>query len=99
MKKVDPMNKLIPDAPPTEKASLGEVVPAQRAENLIRTFFERPGWTILEDCIKATVKTAWVTPVTGERRQATACNGAENIYSYVIRHSSSWSILVELKHE
>ncbi|KAJ5827568.1 hypothetical protein N7447_004331 [Penicillium robsamsonii] len=58
MKKADPMNKLIPEAPPTEKPSVGEVVPAQRAENLIRTFFGRPGWTTLEDCIKATVKTA-----------------------------------------
>lgn len=58
MKNADPTNELIPDAPQTEKASLGEVVPAQRAENLIRTFFGRPGWTTLEDCIKATVKTA-----------------------------------------
>jgi hypothetical protein len=58
MKRTEPMNKLIPDPPKNEKASLGEVVPAQRAESLIRAFFGRPGWTTLEDCIKATVKTA-----------------------------------------
>nr|BAW27599.1 putative ketoreductase [Aspergillus stellatus] len=58
LKKAQPANESIPGPPQSEKASLGEVVPARRAEQLIRTFFGRPGWTTLEESIKGTVKTA-----------------------------------------
>ncbi|KAJ6155239.1 hypothetical protein N7470_005805 [Penicillium chermesinum] len=58
IRKTEPTNKLIPDPPESENPSSGEVVPAARAEGLIRSFFDRPGWTTLDQSITATVKTA-----------------------------------------
>ncbi|KAH8799742.1 hypothetical protein F5884DRAFT_847965 [Xylogone sp. PMI_703] len=56
LRKLRPENKLIPDPPPNEGRDLTEVLPSQRAEQLLRDFFQRPGWTSLEDSLAAGIE-------------------------------------------
>lgn len=52
MRRLRPHNKSIPDAP-DETKSIFHVVPSKRAEELIKEFYGRPGWTTLEESIAA----------------------------------------------
>ncbi|CAI7650799.1 unnamed protein product [Penicillium glandicola] len=52
LKEIQPNNAGIPDAPLQEEPTLGDVVPAARAEKLLRETFGQPGWTPLEVSLK-----------------------------------------------
>jgi len=54
--KLRPQNKRIPNAPENEGRDLSDVKPSKRAEQLLRSFFGRPGWTSLEESIAAGVE-------------------------------------------
>lgn len=51
LRKLRPQNMLIPDPQENEGRDLSEIVPRQRAEQLLQEFFGRPGWTSLEETI------------------------------------------------
>jgi hypothetical protein len=58
LRKLRPDNKLIPDPPKDEGRDLTEVIPSRRAEELLRSFFGKEGWTSLEDSIAAGIEGA-----------------------------------------
>lgn len=45
----------LPEDPVNEGRDLTEVVPRDKAEKLLKDFFGQPGWTSLEDSLKAGV--------------------------------------------
>jgi hypothetical protein len=51
LRKLRPDNRLIPDPPTNEARDLSEIVLAPRAEELIKSFFGRPGWVGLEQSL------------------------------------------------
>ncbi|CRG86213.1 Aldehyde reductase 2 [Talaromyces islandicus] len=53
LQKFRPGNTEIPNPPENELRDLSDIVPAQRAENLIKSFFGRSGWIGLEESIRA----------------------------------------------
>ncbi|KAE8404386.1 hypothetical protein BDV37DRAFT_294032 [Aspergillus pseudonomiae] len=53
LRKFRPDNAKIPIPPENELRDLSDIVPAQRAESLIRSLFGRPGWIGLEESIRA----------------------------------------------
>ncbi|KNG86962.1 cinnamoyl-CoA reductase [Aspergillus nomiae NRRL 13137] len=53
LQKFRPGNVNIPSPPENELRDLSDIVPAQRAENLIKSFFGRSGWIGLEESIRA----------------------------------------------
>ncbi|KAJ9232871.1 hypothetical protein C8Q69DRAFT_489074 [Paecilomyces variotii] len=55
LRKLRPQRKL-PDPPENEGRDLSDIRPSKRAEQLIRDFFGRPGWTSLEDSLAAGIK-------------------------------------------
>ncbi|KAH8432832.1 uncharacterized protein LDX57_010461 [Aspergillus melleus] len=52
LRKLRPDNTLIPDAREDEGEDISDVVLAPRAEQLLRDFFDRPGWVGLEQSIE-----------------------------------------------
>ncbi|OKL62677.1 hypothetical protein UA08_01342 [Talaromyces atroroseus] len=52
MRKLRPTNDIIPASPENEGHDLGKILPARRAEELLRNFYGK-GWTKLEDSIAA----------------------------------------------
>ncbi len=50
--KLRPDNKLIPAPPENEGRDLTEVPPSKRAEQLLIKYFDRSGWTSLEESIE-----------------------------------------------
>ncbi|PLB46252.1 NAD(P)-binding protein [Aspergillus steynii IBT 23096] len=55
LRRLRPQNKSIPDAP-EEAEKIFYVVPSQRAEDLIKEFYGRPGWTTLEESLEAGIE-------------------------------------------
>ena len=53
LRKLRPNNKKIPQDPENEGQDITVVKPRDRAEGLLKSFFGRPGWTTLEESIKA----------------------------------------------
>ncbi|GAB1208214.1 hypothetical protein APSETT445_006955 [Aspergillus pseudonomiae] len=53
LRKFRPGNAKIPIPPENELQDLSDIVPAQRAESLIRSLFGRSGWIGLEESIRA----------------------------------------------
>ncbi|OGM51215.1 cinnamoyl-CoA reductase [Aspergillus bombycis] len=53
LQKFRPGNTKIPTPPEKELRDLSDIVPARRAENLIKSFFGRSGWIGLEQSIQA----------------------------------------------
>jgi len=53
LQKLRPGNAGIPNPPENELRDLSDIVPAQRAENLIMSFFGRSGWVDLEESVRA----------------------------------------------
>lgn len=53
LQKIRPGNAEIPSPPENELRDLSHIVPAQRAENLIKSFFGRAGWVDLEESVRA----------------------------------------------
>ena len=51
LRKLRPDNDKIPQAPENEGRALAEVVPRQKAEAILKTFFGRPGWVPFEETI------------------------------------------------
>ncbi|KAJ5153673.1 NAD-dependent epimerase/dehydratase [Penicillium coprophilum] len=51
IRKLRPDNTLIPDTPVNEGRDLSKILPAKEAENLLREFWGREGWTPLEESI------------------------------------------------
>ncbi|KAJ5781276.1 hypothetical protein N7457_006436 [Penicillium paradoxum] len=51
LRKLRPDNTLIPDPPVDEGHDLSEIIPAKEAENLLREFCGRKGWTSMQDSI------------------------------------------------
>ncbi|KAF7562635.1 hypothetical protein G7046_g1471 [Stylonectria norvegica] len=56
LRRVRPDNKLIPDAPENEGRDEATVKDRARAEGLLKSFFDQPHWTNLEDSIVAGLK-------------------------------------------
>lgn len=52
LRKIRPELQL-PKSPENEGRDLTEVVPKDKAEKLLQDFFGQPGWTSLEDSLKA----------------------------------------------
>lgn len=55
-RKLRPSNNKIPDPPANELADLSKIVPAKKAEQLLKSFFGRPGWVGLEESLKAGIE-------------------------------------------
>lgn len=53
LRNLRPNNKLIPDALVGQGYDETEVIPASRAEALLKDLFGRPGWTSFEESIEA----------------------------------------------
>ncbi|CAH0044591.1 unnamed protein product [Clonostachys solani] len=53
---LDPENKKIPDPPQNEGHDLTEVVPAPRAESLLKEYFGASGWISLQDSLESCVR-------------------------------------------
>ncbi len=51
LRKLRPNNTLIPQEPENEGRDMSEVIPSKRAESILKTFFNRPGWVGLEESI------------------------------------------------
>ncbi|KAL5360728.1 NAD(P)-binding protein [Aspergillus floccosus] len=51
LRKLRPDNSVIPPEPKDEGCDLSDVLPSKRAEEILRSFFGRPGWVQLEDSI------------------------------------------------
>jgi hypothetical protein len=51
MRKLQPHNSKIPDPPANEGRSLHLFVGVEKAEQILREFCGRPGWTSLEECL------------------------------------------------
>lgn len=51
MRKLKPDNDKIPQPPENEGRDLTEVVPRKRSEEILTAFFDRPGWTPLEQTL------------------------------------------------
>lgn len=51
LRRLRPSNTQIPDPCPNEGRDLSDIVPANRAEQLLRSFFGQPGWRKVEDSI------------------------------------------------
>ncbi|KAJ5431746.1 NAD-dependent epimerase/dehydratase [Penicillium cf. griseofulvum] len=51
IRKLRPDNPLIPDTPIDEGRDLSEIIPAKEAEQLLREFYGREGWTSLEESL------------------------------------------------
>lgn len=54
LRKLRPNSKL-PSPPENEGRDLSVIKPARRAEELMKTWFDRPGWTPLEQTLKEAV--------------------------------------------
>jgi hypothetical protein len=52
LRKLRPENKSIPNPPENELSDLSDVVPAKRAESLLKSFFGRDGWVGLEESLR-----------------------------------------------
>lgn len=52
LRKLRPSNKSIPNPPEDELPDLSDIVPAKRAESLLRTFFGQSGWIQLQQSLK-----------------------------------------------
>jgi nucleoside-diphosphate-sugar epimerase len=52
IRRIQPSNSRIPAPPFQEEPTLGDVVPAGRAEKLLREYFGQRGWTSLEDSLE-----------------------------------------------
>ncbi|KAJ5143328.1 uncharacterized protein N7515_002115 [Penicillium bovifimosum] len=52
IRRLQPGNSRIPVPPSQEEPTLGDVVPAERAEQLLREYFGQGGWTSLEDSLE-----------------------------------------------
>ena len=50
MRKLQPENEKIPDPPANEGRNLHLFVGVKKAEEILREFCGRPGWTSLEEC-------------------------------------------------
>lgn len=53
---MNPENKKIPDPPQNEGHDLTEVVPAPRAEALLKEYFGTTGWVSLQDSLESCVR-------------------------------------------
>ncbi|GAM33993.1 hypothetical protein TCE0_013f01291 [Talaromyces pinophilus] len=53
LKRLRPSNYKIPSPPENELPDLSQVVPAKRAEGLLKSFFGQPSWVGLEETVKA----------------------------------------------
>lgn len=53
LKKLRPSNNKIPNPPANELPDLSQVLPAKRAEGLLKSFFGQPSWIGLEETVKA----------------------------------------------
>lgn len=53
LQKLRPGNAGIPSPPEDELRDLSDIVPARRAEELIKSFFGRAGWVELEESVRA----------------------------------------------
>ncbi|KAE8413124.1 NAD dependent epimerase/dehydratase [Aspergillus pseudocaelatus] len=56
LRKLRPHNKLIPDGPANEGHDEAVILPAHKAEALLREFFGRDGWTSFEDSLAAGIQ-------------------------------------------
>lgn len=57
LRKLQPDNDKIPNPPLNEGTSLHEFIGVEKAEQILRDFCGRPGWTSLEDCFAAGLPT------------------------------------------
>jgi nucleoside-diphosphate-sugar epimerase len=55
LRKLQPDNDKIPDAPENEGRNLSYIKPRKRAEELLQSFFGRPGWTPVEETLAASI--------------------------------------------
>ncbi|KUL81845.1 hypothetical protein ZTR_09747 [Talaromyces verruculosus] len=55
LRKIQPNNEAIPDPPPEEHRTVGEVIPAARAAKLLDEYFGQPGWTTIETCLEGSI--------------------------------------------
>lgn len=51
LRKLRPDNSLIPPEPKNEGRDLSDVIFSKRAEDILKSFFNRPGWVGLEESI------------------------------------------------
>uniref|UniRef100_A0A093Y6C6 Aldehyde reductase 2 n=1 Tax=Talaromyces marneffei PM1 TaxID=1077442 RepID=A0A093Y6C6_TALMA len=56
LKRLRPSNDRIPSPPANELPDLSQVVPAKRAEELLKSFFAQRGWVGLEETVKAGIE-------------------------------------------
>jgi hypothetical protein len=56
MRKLRPQNSNIPTGPENEARDLSDIKPSARAEQLIKSFFGRTGWTSLEESLEAGIR-------------------------------------------
>lgn len=50
--KLRPDNNRLPTPPENEGRNLSVIKPAKRAEDLLKSWFDRPGWVSLEETLK-----------------------------------------------
>jgi hypothetical protein len=55
MRKLRPDNDRIPEPPENEGRDLTNIIPRARAEELLKSFFNRPGWTSLEETLAVAI--------------------------------------------
>jgi hypothetical protein len=55
MRKLRPDNDRIPEPPENEGRDLTNIIPRARAEELLKSFFNRPGWTSLEETLSVAI--------------------------------------------
>jgi hypothetical protein len=55
MRKLRPDNDRIPEPPENEGRDLTSIIPRARAEELLKSFFNRPGWTSLEETLAVAI--------------------------------------------
>lgn len=59
LRELRPENKLLPECPENEGRDLSQIVDAVEAEEMIKEFFGKPGWTPLKESLAAGLEGRW----------------------------------------